>query len=579
MSYEYGTGQQGLNYPNPYTIQNKFLFLKVILFSLASLGLFFLAKNDLDKNLYSKMIIELIFSFLFIAYTLSMGLTLSKQVRVFFGRGQPASLAPEVPLDHVGTSNAANHLKETIRQGALSIDTPHVPFSGFLYNWLKDLIIAPKEIRTLTEHVFGNIIKTGILLGCFLLSSLFAYNTHATGYLGLFFICATSWLVIKPLIKNGFNEIHITLSSFWQLLLLSIGFPIAILFVNKMYPNSLLNLESFDFSMQSLLILLIILSGEILNLWALKHQLSKPDGITTAFEQSAVSFNAHPNQILVEIERKLQSNWVATIPNRVYSKIIPQITNDVTGNFYGLVMQETQPMAPEDKNKPLTVGDSINDIRLSKLLYIEGLGFLLNLVCLSFIFSSIYNMHIEANNSLLGISWLPLIISFLALSSYLNKVCHELWGRFDFDSTLYIFEWQGNFNKAKMNFGNHLKDTIQSEKNIINIDSMTLRVWVTQLHTVVFGHGINSENNPRKIIKMVGLKEDSKSWLNHITAFAESQSMILKPTSKEDFKNANSLSQLNGLSAQANEYNKNNVDSSILGSLDDDIQNNNKLRG
>ena len=51
-----------------------------------------------------------------------------------------------------------------------------------------------------------------------------------------------------------------------------------------------------------------------------------------------------------------------------------------------------------------------------------------------------------------------------------------------------------------MNFGNHLKDTIQSEKNIINIDGMTLRVWVTQLQTVVFGHGINSENNPRKII-------------------------------------------------------------------------------
>lgn len=576
MSYEYGTGQQGLNYPNPYVIQNKFLFGKVVLFSIASIALFLLAKNDLDNNMYSKMMIELIFSFLFIAYTISMGLKLSKQIRVFFGRGQPASLAPEVPLDHVGTSNPANQLKETIRQGALIMDTPTVPFSGFLYTWFKDLIIAPKEIRTLTEHVFGNIIKTGILLGCFLLSTLFSYNTNASGYLGLFFIFATSWLVIKPLIKNGFNEINITLSSFWQLMLLSIAFPIGILFINKSYPTMLPNLESFNFSMQSFLILLIILSGEFLNLWALKNQLTKPDGITTSFEQTAVSFNAHPNQLLVEIERKLQSNWIATIPNRIYSKIIPQITNDTTGNFYGLVMQESQPMVPESKNTPLTISNAINDSKLSKLFYIESLGFLLNLTCLSFIFSSIYNFH--SSNTWYGISWLPLIITFLALSSYLNKVCHELWGRFDFESNLYIFEWQGNFNKAKMNFGNHLKDTIQSEKNIINIDGMTLRVWVTQLHTVVFGHGINSENNPRKIIKMIGLKEECKNWLKHISQFAESQSMILKPTSKEDFKNANSLSQLNGLSSQANEYNKNNIDSSVLGSIDEDIQNN-KLRG
>lgn len=574
MSYEYGTGQQGLNYPNPYVLQNKFLFSKIILFSLSSLILFFLAKNDLDKNLYSKMFIELIFSFLFIAYTISIGLKLSKQVRVFFGRGQPASLAPEVPLDHVGTSNVANQLKETIRQGALIMETPTVPFSGFLYNWFKDLIIAPKEIRTLTEHVFGNIIKTCILLGCFLISSIFSYKTNASGYLGLFFIVSTCWLVITPLIKNGFNEINITLNSFWKLITLSIGFPIIIIFTNQLSPNFLPNLSYFNFSAQSLTILVVILLAESLNLYSLKKQLNKPDGITTSFEQKSVSFNSHPNQLLVEIERKLQDNWTATIPNRIYSKIIPQISADTTGNFYGLVMQESQPMAPDNKNIPLSLSSVINDNKLSCLLFIETLGFLLNLGCLSFIFSSIYNL--DSINLIHGLSWFPLILTFLALSSYLSRVCHELWGRFDFESTLYIFEWQGNFNRAKMNFGNHLKDTIQSEKNIINIDNMTLRVWITQLQTVVFGHGINSENNPRKIIKMVGLKEDCKNWLNHVAQFAESQSMILKPTSKDDFKNANSLSQLNGLSSQATEFNKNNTDSSVLGALDDDF--NKKLK-
>ena len=575
MSYEYGTGQQGLNYPNPYVIQNTFLFTKVVLFSFITLILFILAKIDLDNGTYANMIIELIFAFIFIGYSISMGLKLSKQVRVFFGRGQPANLAPEVPLDHVGSSTAANQLKETIRQGALILQTPNVPFSGFLYTWLKDLIIAPQEIRTLTEHVFSNIIKTFILFGCFLLSTLFSYGTKTTGYLGLFFMFVTTWLVITPLLKDGFNEISLNLSSFWKLLFLSVIFPIGFIFINKQYPKALPDLQEFNFSIQSLLILLVIIFSESLNLLALKSQLTKPDGVTTSFEQKAVTFNSHPNQLLVEIERKLQNSWVAAIPNRIYSKIVPQITNDTTGNFYGLVMQESQPMIPEQKNDKLTINYVLNDDRLSKLFYIESLGFLLNLICLSFILTSIY--HIHSLNSFQGIGWLPLIIGLLSLSSYLTKVCHELWGRFDFESTLYVFEWQGNFNRAKMNFGNHLKDTIQSEKNVINIESMTLRVWVTKLSTVVFGHGINSENNPRKIIKMVGIKEDCQNWIEHIATFAESQSMILKPTSKEDFKNANSLAQLNGLSSVANEYNKSNIDNSVLGALDDDIQSNKQI--
>lgn len=574
MSYEYGTGQQGLNYPNPYVIQNKFLFIKVVLFLISTLCLFLLAKNDLDNNMYSKMIIELVFAFLFIGYSISMGVTLSKQIRVFFGRGQPANLAPEIPLDHAGTSNIANQLKETVRQGALIMDTPNVPFSGFLYNWLKELIIAPKEIRILTEHVFGNIIKICILICCFLISTLFSYNTNASGYLGLFFIFITSYLVIKPLIKKDFNEINITLSSFWKLLFLSVFFPIMIIFINKSYPQILPSLDNFNFSIQSFSILLIVLFCEIINLLALNQQLTKPDGITTAFEQTAITFNAHPNQLLVEIERKLQSNWTETIPHRIYSKLIPQITNETTGNFYGLVMQESQPMAPDTKNTPLTLSYAVNDPKLLKLLYIESLSFLLNLICLSFIFFSIYNINLT--NSFYGISWLPLIITFLSLSSYLNKISHELWGRFDFESTLYIFEWQGNFNKAKMNFGNHLKDTIQSEKNIINIDGMTLRVWVTKLYTVVFGHGLNSSNNPRKIIKMIGLKEDCKDWLNHIVSFLESQSMILKTTSQEDLKNANKLSQLNSLISQTNENKTNNIDLSVLGSIEENV---NKIKG
>ena len=165
MSYEYGTGQQGLNYPNPYTIENKVILVRTIIFFIMALGLLGLAKVVLDKSEYVSLIVYLAIATGFLYLAITSAYRLSQQYQVYFGRGQPASLAVELPLDQHGTSESASKLKETIRQGALTIEPPTNPLSGFLYSHFPHLIIAPKDIRTITEHLFSNIIKLLIVGG------------------------------------------------------------------------------------------------------------------------------------------------------------------------------------------------------------------------------------------------------------------------------------------------------------------------------------------------------------------------------------------------------------------------------
>lgn len=576
MSYEYGTGQQGLNYPNPYKMENRLLIIRITIFTLITLFLFILAKIELENKQYTNLCINLGIACIFIYLIISSSYILSKQYRVYFGRGQPNGLATELPLDANGTTESANKLKDTIRQGALSIQAPQNNMYGFLYSYFKDLIIAPKEIRVIAEHLFSNVIKLSIITFLFLLSSFFAYGHESSGWLGLFFFGITLTIILKPLIDKKFSNPQLRITTFWKLFSFALLVPIGLIFFGQDLPN----ISHFHFDIQSFVILMVTLIGDLLTLYSLKSQLYEPNAITTAFEQESVNFNAPPSQLNLEIDRRLQQEWTSAIPNRIYSNLSPNIPNIQTGVFKGQVIQENQPMVPTSLMEEQTFHSIINNSRLYNVFLIDlfSLGF--TLIASVSIFIILLKLHMNPDNYFGSAVWLPTLFGMLSLSSYWIKIAHELWGRFDFTSKLYIFEWEGNFSKAKMNFGNQFKDTIHTEKDIVNIESMTLRVWVTHLNTVVFGHGINNESNERRIISMVGLKSEAKNWIQHLKSFAESQSMMLKPNAREDFIRAAELSQLNSLSgySEHNNLEKNksdNVSEKMKGLLNNtDLENN-----
>jgi hypothetical protein len=548
MNYEYGTGQQGLNYPNPYKTENIFLIIRTFIFTIGFLFFIIYAKLDLNQSNWLGLSINLLASMAFLSSIINNGYKLSKQLRVYFGRGQPSGLAPEVNPDIFGTSPKAGELKETIRQGALTIEPPPGNVNGILYSYFKNLIIAPYEIQALMQHVFSNLIKTVVLFSIFLLSSFFAFGFPTNGWLGAYFFVVTFYLIVQPITQKRTEVIALSLKNFWGLFFISIAIPVAIFIFGKQLPN----IANWNLGLQSFFILMIMLIGEIWSLIALKANLYSPTGITSSFEQDAVSFNAPPSLINQEIERKLQNEWVSAIPNRIYSRLAPGILKEQSGQFSGQVIQETQPMIPQALREGQDIHFVSNDERLKPTYYLDILALIFTILGTIGSISLITFFHHNPIHNFHYLYWLPLFTCLLFLTAYWMKIGHQLWGRFDFESKLYIIEYEGTYTTAKMNFGNALKDTLQSQKNIINVESMTLRVWVTHLNTVVFGHGIHSATRPRYIISLIGLKDESTAFLNHLKSFIQNQSMILGTNSQEDLKRVNNLSQLNVIGNQAN---------------------------
>ena len=95
---------------------------------------------------------------------------------------------------------------------------------------------------------------------------------------------------------------------------------------------------------------------------------------------------------------------------------------------------------------------------------------------------------------------------------------HALFGRFDFESVLYWFECRGNYQVAALDYGNVLSDSLKTHKNLVNVETATLRVWIVELHSVVFG-----KDEPRVVRAMVGRKDEAQLLAESLAAFAQPQ--------------------------------------------------------
>lgn len=67
-----------------------------------------------------------------IAAGLVCAATSARRMRFFFGRGRPASLAPDIPVGANGGSKAAAAVKELLRHGGLTYPEPQGTIEGML---------------------------------------------------------------------------------------------------------------------------------------------------------------------------------------------------------------------------------------------------------------------------------------------------------------------------------------------------------------------------------------------------------------------------------------------------------------
>ena len=96
MSYEYGSESKRLELPNPYRLQNRLLWLCAALLVVAGVVSLLWARDAIATSALRLAAAPLVAGLLLLASGLVAAATAATRLRFFFGRGRPASLAPEI---------------------------------------------------------------------------------------------------------------------------------------------------------------------------------------------------------------------------------------------------------------------------------------------------------------------------------------------------------------------------------------------------------------------------------------------------------------------------------------------------
>jgi hypothetical protein len=461
-----------------------------------------------------------------------------RQLKFFFGRNRPESLAPQLDAGAEGDSDLARHYKETLRQNALVFAEPTGPLNGLLYSWLPQLIYSPALIQHAAQRQFQNLLGLAAIFLSFLLCWFLVGGTPASAWIGLVY-AALAYYYIGPLRQSTWtiNPLKSTgeldSQSLVLMVVLSILGPVAFSTISSRLP------DIGGLSVNAVLVVAILLAMSAIGIFimALRKQLGvAPQEVGAARVLETVTMNAHPNKVMEELDRILMNEWFSQIPNRRYTQKLPKV-NARQGQFSAEILDETQPQ-PKPNCTATDIGHALSEPYFRWLSYLTAMS-VACMVCAAGVFVMV--VHWILQGEAYGSS-LALALSFLSIGLFAQQSSHELWGRFDFVSRLIWVEIVGSYESAQVNIGNQFSGNLQTAKSVINIEAMTMRVWVSEIESVIFG-----KDASRQLIRMRAIPDKASDISAVLKQFGQSLSMIVAPTSESDLARAQRIGQVNAL--------------------------------
>jgi hypothetical protein len=536
MSYEYSSESKRLDLPNPFKIENYFLILTAFILIASAIWLLIIGRGAIASgngpNSYLPTIIGILMLMSGLSYC---GWALS-QLRFYFGRDEPKNITIVNPIS---TNNAStvDGLRETVRQNALSYPEPIGALNGLLYSKIPNLIFSPVPIQQFAQRQFHNLLSIIAILLSLLICLASLDDEKSVIWMSLFFF-SISMVIVAKYIKNRSNlNAQLGVKGLISLIVIAILSPVLLPKITQSLPT----VNFPNLTVHTLTFLILSLIAITLFFVALVKQMVPPPKTTSACNQQSFSMNCSPVQIIDEADRVLLKSWTEQIPNRAYSRITPTITHgamNTVGEFTGEVLEETQPM-PNDELRKLSLQSALESPRYRGLVWLDCLGLFITLFGVGFVVYFV-NSYDVLNMQMKEISILIFGVSLIVLGTFCFKSAHRLWGRFDFVSKLTWIEMIGNYQSAKMDYGNVISDRIKTEKQIINVENMTLRVWVCEIDSMAL-----NKDQPRYLTAMRGLNDDSTNLASHLIQFAKNQSIIVAPESQIDRQKLDAMSALN----------------------------------
>lgn len=537
MAYEYSGQGSRLDFPNPFYTENWFFACASGISLAGGLALLLLSRHSIATGHGIVAWSPAGVGFALLVLGLLFGGRMLTRLRFFFGRSEPAGLAkPELNQDQTGRSNGSEELKKILRQNALEYSEPTGPLNGLLYAWIRDLIFSPAAVQKTAQRQFQTAIAVLVTLISFVVAWAGFSDPKAAAWMGLFYFGFSMVLLVRPIDRS--SSAKVGMRGLLMLILSAIFAPVLLpLFADRLPDITWLSLNG-----QTLFLLLAALLAVGLYFLALIAQMNQPPHTDMARETAALSINCHPKQLLDELDRNLQDAWTERIPNRRYARILPEVNGDA-GAFTAELIEETQPMPAERERLGLSA--ALGSPRYRWIVMLDVLGVLM--VSLGVVWLVLFGVRFDPQHVTRDLfSMLTLGVTMLILCDYCLRVGHSLWARFDFTSKLVWVEMEGNYQSTQFNFGNDLTSQLKTTKRVVNIETMTLRVWAAELDTVIFG-----KLGARAIIGLRGVPDSARQMVGHLTDFAHAQSIIVAPTSQVDLKKAEVLSAMSRQAAQA----------------------------
>ncbi|MDR2874944.1 MAG: zinc ribbon domain-containing protein [Methylobacillus sp.] len=537
MSYEFNPESQIFEFPNPYKVENLSLMVSGSIVLLAGLIGMISVREQLAHNPDEHVFAVIGISVALLLLSIGLFARAFSQLRYFFGRNRPDSLAPPLENNKSGDTPDANFYKETLRQNAISFREPKGALNGLLYSWLPNLIFAPIVVQRTAQTLFHNFLSLTVTCISFLLCWLMFGQGESSAWIGLVYAAFAAPQVLRPMMKQpGKNSGSVTETAqvgsggLVVLIVLAVLGPVILALAAPHLPN----LGQLSINTALAVALICALIGCIVFGAALRNQLHPaPQIVGSARETDTVTMNAHPNKLIEELDRILMEKWYSRIPNRKYTRRLP-IVEGQQGQFTAEIFEETQPR-PQSNRAVTGIGHALSTPRFRWLTLLTGLAFVY--LCMGAFAALLMERNILAGEP--SSMTAAYALSLIAVSLFCYRAAHILWGRFDFISELIWVEINGSFESGRVNIGNQISSNVQTTKNVINIESMTMRVWVSEIDTVIFG-----KDAPRQLIGMRGLPDMAKEYATLLKQFGEARSMVIAPTTAQDFDRAHRISLL-----------------------------------
>jgi hypothetical protein len=445
-------------------------------------------------------------------------------LRFFFGRGRPASLAPEVAIGATGNSRNADHFKAMLRQGGLEYPEPQGALNGVLYHAVPRLITAPLVVQELAQRHFFNALAFVVTTASFVVAWAL-FGTPATRPLiGIAYFVFGAFVLLKPLASGG--RANLSNMSLILLVVTAVVGPVLAGMLGKSLPPI-----SFSVHGQAFFLLIACLLAVSLILLAVFAQVDQPPPTERSCEQLTLSMNGPPGALFTELDRKLQDQWSEKIPNRRYTRLEP-VTEGAAGSgrFAGELFEETQPMPMSGTEAPTLIG-ALQAHRHRWLVVLDFYATILVLV--GAVFALLYVRNFDpahlldsglTNHAPIGYSVICLVVAAFCFQS-----AAAIWGRFSFESVLVWVELLGVWQSSRIGTGNQFSSRMQTQNDVVRVESMTLRVWRARIESVVFG-----KDSARQVTAMFGTAEDARRLAAELSEFAAQQSVFIAPQAQED---------------------------------------------